>query len=190
MTIRPTWLPRSVTRIAVATIYLPPSITNNEIDEFYDYLCFCIDTLILESTETAFIITGDFNPNSNNFRSRHLELQCGLKQVVHVPTRNEHILDLILANISKYYNVPTTQAPLDTSDHLVVLWSQRVLKSKNITQKVEVRPIKESSHESFGDWLKTYQWESVTSMYSVNEKLEHFTQIIMIKLIIIFRSVL
>jgi endonuclease/exonuclease/phosphatase family metal-dependent hydrolase len=73
-----------------------------------------IDTLILESTETAFIITGDFNPNSNNFRSRHMELQCGLKQVVHVPTRNEHILDLILTNTSNYYNVPTayhTSAP-------------------------------------------------------------------------------
>ena len=179
MTIRPNWLPRSVSRIAVATIYLPPSTTNNEIDEFYDYLCYCIDTLILESIETAFIITGDFNPNSNTFRSRLVEQQCNLKQVVHVPTRNGHILDLILTNISKYYNAPITQAPLDTSDHLVVLWQAKgIEKSKNVTRKVEVRPIKESSLESFGEWLRTYQWESTMSMYSLNEKLEHFTKIV------------
>ena len=172
VTIRPNWLPRSVSRIAVATIYLPPSTTNNEIDKFYDYLCYCIDTLILESIETAFIITGDFNPNSNTFRSRLVEQQCNLKQVVHVPTRNGHILDLILTNISKYYNAPITQAPLDTSDHLVVLWQAKgIEKSKNVTRKVEVRPIKESSLESFGEWLRTYQWESTMSMYSLNEKL-------------------
>ena len=90
-----------------------------DIDEFYDYLCFCVVTLISESTETAFIIAGDFNPNNNNFRSRHIELQCGLKQVAHAPTRKEHTFDLILTNIPNYYHTPTTQAPLDTSDHLL-----------------------------------------------------------------------
>ena len=38
VTIRPSWLPRKVSRIAVATIYIPPSTTNIEINEFYDYL--------------------------------------------------------------------------------------------------------------------------------------------------------
>lgn len=47
----------------------------SEIDEFYDYLSFCIDTLVLESTEIAFIVTGDFNPNRNNFRAKRVELQ-------------------------------------------------------------------------------------------------------------------
>ena len=74
---------------------------------------FFIDRLISESTETAFIIAGDFNPNSNNFRSGHIKLQCGVKQVVHVPTRIAHILDLILINIPNYYHTPTIQAPLD-----------------------------------------------------------------------------
>ena len=45
---------------------------NSEIDEFYDYLSFCIDTIVLESAETAFIVTGDFNPNRNNFKAKRL----------------------------------------------------------------------------------------------------------------------
>ena len=180
VTIRPNWLPRSISRIAIATIYLPPSTTNSVIDEFYDYLCDCFDKLTLESTETAFIITGDFNPISNNFWSRLVEIQCGFKQVVQVPTRKEHILDLIFTNIPKLYNVPITEAPLDTSDHMLVLWKAKfVEKSKNVTRKAQLRPIKESSLESFGEWLKTYPWDSILGMYStVNEKLEHFTHII------------
>jgi endonuclease/exonuclease/phosphatase family metal-dependent hydrolase len=51
-------------------------------DEFNNYFCFCvdIDSLVSESTETAIVATGDFNPNSNNFRVKRFELQCGLKQ--------------------------------------------------------------------------------------------------------------
>ena len=71
---------------------------------------FFIDKLILESTEAAFIIAGYLNPNSNNFRLRHIEMQCGLKQVVHVPTGKEHVLDSILTTVSNYYNTATSQA--------------------------------------------------------------------------------
>jgi hypothetical protein len=70
--------------------------------------------------------------------------------------RNGHMLDLILKNISKYYNAPTTQAPIDTSDHLVVLWKAKgTEKPKNVTRRVQVQPIKESSLEGFSKWLKT-----------------------------------
>ena len=133
------------------SILIPPSISSTDMDEFNDYFCFCIDSLVSESTETAIVATGDFNPNSNNFRVKRFELQCGLKQTVQVPTRGDNTLDLIFTNISKYYNVPTTQAPLGTSDHLIILWNSKVIeKSKNVTRKVLVRPIKQSGLEAFG----------------------------------------
>ena len=104
-----------------------------------------VSILISESTETALIIAGDFNPNSNNFDQDILNCNVhGFKQVVNVPTRKEHILDLILTNIPIYYNAPTIRALLDTPDHSLVLWkSKGIKKSKNDTQRVEVRPIKE-----------------------------------------------
>ena len=146
-----------ISNIAVATIYI-------------------VSILISERTENAFIIAGDFNPNSNNFDQGILNCNVALNII---PTRKEHILGLIRTNIPIYYNAPTIRALLDTPDHSLVLWkSKGIKKSKNDTQKIEVRPIQESSLESFGDCLRTYQWESAMCNYSSNEKWEHFTQVI------------
>jgi endonuclease/exonuclease/phosphatase (EEP) superfamily protein YafD len=53
-------------------------------DEFNDYFCFCIDSLVSESTETVIVATGDFNANSNSFRVKRFESQYGLKQTIQV----------------------------------------------------------------------------------------------------------
>ena len=57
---RPIWLPRSISRLAVAVVYLPPSMTSEDIEQFYDYFYNCYDTLISESLNTSFIVVGDF----------------------------------------------------------------------------------------------------------------------------------
>jgi hypothetical protein len=62
--LRPQWLPRAISRIAVAVVYLPPSMSSEDLDRFYDYFYDCYDKLISESSETSFIVTGDFNPTS------------------------------------------------------------------------------------------------------------------------------
>jgi hypothetical protein len=64
-------------------------------ETFYNYFYYCIETLVLESTETAFIVTNDFNPNSNNFNKKHLETLCGLKQVIRILTGEGATSDLI-----------------------------------------------------------------------------------------------
>jgi hypothetical protein len=75
-------------------------------ETFYDYLCNCVDTLVLESTETAFIVTGGFNPNGNNFNEKRLKTLCGLKQVVRVPTREGTTFDLILSFLMSHPFTP------------------------------------------------------------------------------------
>ena len=45
VTIRPKWLPRSFSRIALGCVYLPPSLLTFEIDHFYDYFITCYDKL-------------------------------------------------------------------------------------------------------------------------------------------------
>jgi hypothetical protein len=54
--LRTTWLPRCISRIAVAVAYLPPSTTSEDVERFYDYLYSCYDILISESPSTSFII--------------------------------------------------------------------------------------------------------------------------------------
>ena len=61
VTICPNWLPRSISKIALCCVYLPPSLRSDEIDKFYDYMICCYDQLCVESSSTAFIIVGDFN---------------------------------------------------------------------------------------------------------------------------------
>ena len=65
VTIRPSWLPRSISKIALYCVYLPPSLKSDEIDKFYDYMNCCYD-------HTAFIIAGDFNPTSNGFLQKYI----------------------------------------------------------------------------------------------------------------------
>ena len=64
---RPKWLARSISRSAVALVYLPPSMTSKDIEQFYDCLYNCYDTLISESPHTSFIVVRDFNPTVNVF---------------------------------------------------------------------------------------------------------------------------
>ena len=81
ITIRPKWQPRKISRIALACVYLPPSILHEDVDYFYDYFQSCYDILTAESCDTAFIIAGDFNPTCNGFKPRNLNFHCSFKQI-------------------------------------------------------------------------------------------------------------
>ena len=35
--LRPIWLPRAISRIAVACVYIPPSISHDDLNSFYEY---------------------------------------------------------------------------------------------------------------------------------------------------------
>jgi hypothetical protein len=50
--LRPKWLPRSISRIAVACVYIPPSIDQENLNRFYEYFCYCYDMLKSESPNT------------------------------------------------------------------------------------------------------------------------------------------
>ena len=111
LTLRPKWLPRSVSRLAIASVYFRPSIDRGDLENSYDYFQSCYDILSTTSTEspdTGFIAAGDFNPCSNSFDAKYLTKYCdvNLEQVVKAPTRNSNILNLIFTNIGIYYNPP------------------------------------------------------------------------------------
>ena len=174
MTARPTWLPRKISRFALACIYLPPLFSSNDLEIFYEYFQSCYDTLMLESCDTAFIIAGDFNPSSNGFRSRVLNTHCNLKQVINKATRNDSILDLIFTNIKSLYKDPEIIAPLASADHNMVIWYPQIQRSLNVVKKVIVRPLKTSALENFRLFLASYEWENVICADTVDDKLEEF----------------
>ena len=106
----------SIPRIAVACVYLPPSIAPDILENFYDYFQSCCDILSTENSDTAVIVAGDFNPTGNDFNPKILTKYCNLKQVIKKPTRNFNILDLIFTNINSYFEHPKILAPISSSD--------------------------------------------------------------------------
>ena len=175
--LRPKWLPRTVSRIAVACVYLPPTIDQGSLENFYDCFYSCYDIVSSESPETGFIVAGDFNPCSNGFDVKHLLNYCdtNLKQVVKDPTRNSNILDLIFTNISSHYNPPEVIAPLSSSDHNMVLWKAKVKQGCiNTVKKIKFRPTPSHSLQEFGSCLSQYDWSPVLNAVNVDEKVEDF----------------
>ena len=151
--LRPKWLPRGVSRIAVASVYLPPSMDREHLESFHEYFYSCYDIISCESPDTGFIVAGDFNPCSNGFHSKYLSYYCGtdLKQVVKNPTRNLNLLDLIFTNICSYYDPPEVNVPLSTSDHNMVIWKAKEQQSAiNTVKKVKFRPVANDKLQQFG----------------------------------------
>ena len=142
LTLRPKWLPRSIARIAVACVYLPPSITPDTLENFHDYFQSCYDILTTENSDTAVIVAGDFNLTGNGFNPKILTEHCSLKQVIKKPTRNANILDLIFTNKNSYFEHPEILALISSSDHNLIIWKSKIqIPRKNIKRKIKVRPV-------------------------------------------------
>ena len=121
----PVWLPRSISRIAVACLYIHLSVNIEMVNSFCDYFCPCYDKLKSESPSTAIIAACDFNPDCNGLNIRTIARQCHIKQIIKTPTRGNALLDLIITDIHKFYEDPEGLPPLGTSDHRRIVWRPR-----------------------------------------------------------------
>lgn len=116
--LRPTRLPRGFSCLIAAVVYHPPG-TNDE--SMCDHLFHSLATAESTFPNCGFIVTGDFNRLDVSRIKRHFRL----KQVVKAPTRKDVTLDLVLTNMHKFYNTPTTVPPFGLSDHNTVLVSPK-----------------------------------------------------------------
>jgi hypothetical protein len=133
--LRPQWLPRAISRIAVAVVYLPPSMSSEDLDRFYDYFYDCYDKLISESSDTFFIVACDFNPTNNGFQIKSISNMCHLNQVVKNPTRGTNMLDLIFTNCGDFFKPPEILAPIASSDHATIVWKSTLQEPKKMPRK-------------------------------------------------------
>ena len=121
ISIRPNRLPRGIANLIISTVYHPPSADNSDM---LDYLSNCLSRVESRFPNCGLIILGDFNKlNVSRLRSCY-----NLKQLVNIPTRENNTLDIVLTNLSTYYDKPTKCAPFGLSDHVTI----------------EIRPIKRS----------------------------------------------
>jgi hypothetical protein len=112
-----------------------------------------------------------------------LSLSPHMVQVVESPTRLNppRLLDPIITTLTKYYQIPECQRPLDAdagsggapSDHLCVKFTPLNSINNQPARKkrvVKVRPLPESGYKQFENWLSEETWDLVTSVETAHEK--------------------
>lgn len=83
------------------------------------------DTCDLLKTQYPFsklIICGDFHEINTNELQAHLQLN----QIVNFPTHHHNTLDIILTDMSYFYQSPIPMSPFGQSTHTSVFWSPKL----------------------------------------------------------------
>ena len=157
---RPTRLPRPLSGIAVCVVYHPPGLPEQEHYPLNEYLVNNADILRNQYPNCGLIFLGDFN----DFQISNLLSRNNQKQLVLTPTRGLAILDLIITNLSDFYEAPQVIAPFGSSDHNVVTSSPGLIKlNSNLHTKLVkhlLRRYPTSSIDAFGRWAATNNWFS------------------------------
>ena len=97
----------------------------------------------------------DITPLRNNFE---------LKQIVHFPTRGRRTLDLILTNISEYYQAPIERPPFGLSDHATIeLQPKERAHMKQTTITIKARDLRLSKRHAMSSYLEAVDVCAMTS---------------------------
>ena len=166
---RPKRLPRTVSSVIICAVYNPPA--NPLADELIDHLLQTTDLLRTRHPAAGIILLGDFNRLDIAPLCRGKDL----KQVVDSPTRNQVVLDLIITNMSEYYDKPSITSPVGMSDHNSVLWQPANCQPKpNNAVLRTIRPLPDSKIRDFGRWITNHHWEEVLNLNTVEQKYTAF----------------
>ena len=96
---------------------------------------------------------------SNKFVSMCNEL--GMTQYVNVPTRDSHILDLVLATVdNSVFNVEV-DAPFSYSDHCIIYFKLLFFKSKKGKQAKKIKLYSNADYDLIIAFLMTVDWASI-----------------------------
>ena len=177
VSVRPTWLPRSISNIIIAGVYYPGTSSKYAPpqEDLIQHLKEKVLYFYSKYADPLILLMGDFN----DLVTKDILKACKLKQVVKVPTRKKAILDLIMMNKSNsMYKEPITLPSIRDSDHLCVLLQPKdPVKSKIIKEKIMIRKFKKSSILAFGFWLTRFDWSELFILEDVNDKVAYFTTI-------------
>ena len=112
-------------------------------------------------------------------------LNCGrrLKQVVDQCTRQDAILDVLIMNLTSFYNAPIIAPPIGpddpttgkASDHSVPVCTPHTDRHNppaRTYRHVRYRPLPDSSVRKFGQWITGEEWTQITSDLSPSKQVE------------------
>ena len=170
--LKPQRLPRGLNSIILGKIYHPPG--NNDTD-LQAHIIENLDSILSSHPNSGIILTGDFN----EFRHRRLCSSFNLKQIVNHATRGDNILDKVLTNISKYYDILNVVAPLSSSDHnSIVLTPSASYANSNLRSFRFVRDARHSNRRVVREKLCQVNWSPLFHSQSCDDQFIFFTDTI------------
>ena len=167
LSVRPFYLPRGFSNIVLCCVYVPLSA---DALAAADTIASYMQSMLLRYPDAPVFVMGDFN-------SCTLPLDTALPsfhQYVHVPTRNNKIIDLCYGNIPIAYSA-RAHPPLGRADHNVInlIPAYRQLLRRVKPTKVKVRQWTQDATMQLQGYLACTDW-GVFAPDSVNLKLTCF----------------
>jgi len=171
--VRPARLRRRCNSIVVGTLYHPPSASDPAIME---YLIRCLSAIESCYPNCGILIAGDFNRLQITLLGNNFQL----KQIVHFPTRGRRALELILTNISQYFQDPIERPPFGSSDHASIeLQPNERAHVKQPTITIKARDLRPSKRQAIGPYLEAVDVCSmIYALKTCEEKVSLLEQII------------
>lgn len=168
---------RSNTSFLLLIVYFPHGQTMNANlkSQCFDHLTNIIDSAMENYRNCQLFVMGDFNRVSSSV----LENNFSLENIVHVPTRKDAILDLMLIpeSLKLDYSIPTVLDPLGSSDHAVLyLASSNPAPVDNVYKKVF--DLRASNISPIGQLLQSIDFESLFSDLELNQMCSLFYDIL------------
>ena len=189
VTVRPGWLPRSVSNIVICGVYYPGSnsLYSPKQEDLIFHITTSVQYLKRKYVNPLFFIMGDFN----DLPIDSISAVCEFKQVVKVITRGEATLDLILTNKSNsLFEEPVSLPKIGDGDHFPILYlPKNYVPPKSIKKIVNMRKFPKSTKNHFGAWISSFEWGQLYDISEVNDKISYFS-VLLWKVIDIYFSLL
>jgi hypothetical protein len=97
-----------------------------------------------------------------------------LKQLISFKTRDSAVLDWLLTNRSKLFEV-SRLPKVGSSDHYTILAKPNIaISPKQTITKIAIRDMRNSAWCAFGQWITEKNWSSVLSASSSKDKFDLF----------------
>ncbi|XP_071953430.1 uncharacterized protein [Antedon mediterranea] len=159
--------------IFIGAVYYPPSAPGA--DDIIEHILNTVDEIRLTNPDSPMIILGDFN----YLNIDSLTEQLGMVQIVDFPTRDVSLLDKVFMTHPELYTKPKKCTPLGRSDHssIIIHPCHELPPSKYM--RMQVRPYRETSVRSFGQWITNYNWNWMFDRnLCINEKVNGFFNVL------------
>ena len=156
--------PLTKRKIALMSIYLPPSLKVREVEEILDSIVITIDQIKTKFPDPIIILGGDFNRKS---MQTVLTAVPELRAVCAGATRNGYALDEIYCNIDRCIAEKEILRPLckengTVSDHSIIAVSAKLPRaSRNIVNKFKFRPLTKKGTEKFKALMLDTDWGQI-----------------------------